>query len=194
MEITPKTRKDTKDPNLLRIFINVHDGGKYPIARPLVKGVKIHKKNWNKNGTKDKKNWVRSNEKNYKEINQQIYDLCIQWEAELKGYTVKELSEKRESRITGGNKNFIQWFEKYKQTKKYKNRNLNTKAVDRFAINRLLKYLEEHDLIGLQLKNITKDFVEDYYQWLLEDISGGSANQYINTFKALYNIAVEKEG
>ncbi|MCH4822997.1 phage integrase SAM-like domain-containing protein [Gramella lutea] len=185
MEITPKTRSAGKDH--LYIFINVHDGGKYPIARPSV-GVKIKKQNWNKKGTSDKKNWVKTTEPDYRRINQKIHDLMIQIEAELKGFTTKEITQQKEKKITGGKLSFFNYAEK-----RMKGRgNIDTKVNDQYAIKKLKKFLEIHGLIGLQFGDITRTLMNDFYRWMRNsNLKASSAKKYIESIQAMYNDALE---
>ncbi|WP_026838711.1 site-specific integrase [Gillisia sp. JM1] len=189
MEITPKARPVKNQPTKISIFINVHDGGQHPIARPSVKGVKINKSNWNKKGTTDKKNWVKTSEPNHRVINQKIHDLMIQLEAELKGFTTKEILVEKDKAISGGQNNFVKYFE----TQMNDIRNLTTKENDKYAIRQFKLFLEANDLIGIQFKDINNRLVKDMYNYFLENCSVGSANQYFDRIKNCYNNGVADE-
>ncbi|MCC8360281.1 tyrosine-type recombinase/integrase [Salinimicrobium sediminilitoris] len=187
MEITVKTR--SAGPEELRIYINVHDGGKHPVERPSVKGVKINKKYWNRNATADKMNWVNTKHSQYPKLNKLIYKKLTEVEAKYKGQDITKVIEDRERAITGGRKLFLRYAEQFISER----RNATTKANDQYGIKKLKAYLEEQDNVGMQFKEITKQLVREYYAWLLQKVSKGSANQYMNTFRTIFNAAQEDE-
>lgn len=184
MIITVKKRP-VKD--LFHIYINVHDGGKYPKERPST-GVKINKIHWNKKGNKEKKNWVSTKDKEHKEKNQQIYLKLIEVEAEQNGVTTQTHTKKNED-VKGGRKSYVNYAKERMELR----RNLNSKDVDTYALKKFEKYLVHTDNVGLQLKEINQKFVKLYYNWLLKNVATSTANTYMNNFQAVYNSAINDD-
>ncbi|WP_026933862.1 phage integrase SAM-like domain-containing protein [Christiangramia echinicola] len=185
MEITVKTRSADKEH--FYIYINVHDGGKYPLSRTTVKRAKIKKKNWNPNHSDNKKNWVKTTEPNYKKINEQIHKLKVQLEAELLGLTPNELTLKKESKITGGHLNFF----KYGYKRKDQRFNNITKNNDVAGLNKFQEFLESKEMHSITFKDITHTLVKDYQTWLRKSLEESTTNTYINRIKAVYNDALQ---
>lgn len=186
MEITARTRTAGKEQYY--VYINVHDGGKHPVERQST-GIKINKKQWNKTGSIKKRDWVRTTHSHYPSLNKRIFDMITRLEAKHKGLSTDKVIEEKERAITGGRKSFIRYAETFIANR----RKATTQASDTYGVNKLKQYLEENDNAGLQFKEINKQFVKDYYNWLLGKVKVSSANQYLNTLQTVFNAGVEDE-
>lgn len=177
MVIKPILR-DVKTETKKRIAISIHDGGKNPKIK-LVPKRKIKKSDWNSNGNEDRKNWVRSSCPNFRDMNDEIYDMLIQIRAEKTGKAPAELINTKR----GKDKPFLSWTKDYIKLV----RNKATKSNSEQALMKLEKYLEEIDNLSLSIFDINKSFCKGYYNWLLGKHVNSSANQYFGVFRTIYN-------
>lgn len=185
MKITPKVRPAGKEHYYL--FINVHDTGKYPDRIPL-KGHKIKQKDWNPKGNEEKKNWIKTTANNHGDLNRLIDETLTKIKAEKLGLQPKDILEQRETKLSGGKKSFL----KYAETVINQRRVSATAVNDTYAMKKLKEYLEDKDNVGLFFKEIDTQFVHEYYRWMLDSKLGvASANEYLNKFKAIYNIGLQ---
>lgn len=180
MEITPKVRISS-DKKHYYIYINVHDGGKYPKARIPLKGCKVKIKDWNPNGNATKKNWIRTTHSQYPKLNKLIDDTLTQVKAEHMGLTPPRLISQDKSQASGKHI-ILEYVEKFMLSRS----NSATRANDKAAIKKLRKYLEGLDNAGMLFKEITPQFVKDYYNHILKDNAPGSAKQYLSNFQTFY--------
>ncbi|MBZ9632534.1 site-specific integrase [Salegentibacter sp. LM13S] len=192
MRITPKIEKYGNKGHY-RILIVVHNGGKYPIARPSVKGVKISKTDWNPKPVEGKNNWVKTSYKgkkpNHFQINATIASMINEWEAKLKNTTPESIQQIKDSKFSGSNRSYLKYVEHYLTTV----RNESTKSNMVNAIGVLKNYLEVIDNISLRFSEINKDFVKSYHYWLGLKYAPTSVKQYLGVFRTIFNEAKKDE-
>ena len=184
MKITPKLRKHGR--GNYSVLIHVHDGGKYPIERPTVKGVKINKNDFNNDGNEHLKNWVKSSCKEYKLYNHLISEKITALQMKYLKASAQQIDEYRQEHKQINQTNFIEYSEII--IRNIYNGATRTNLTS--GLRKFQKYIEENYDGNISYGHINKDFINRYYNWLLNKHSATSANQYFGTFRTLYNKAI----
>lgn len=182
MRITPVLRNPTG--NKATIFIRIHDGGTSPKYKST--GHKIKESNWNPNGNQDRKNWVRTTESNYPQINRDIYDMLIQITAEKQGLLKSDILKEKIPK--GPQRPFLPYA--HQQLELILNFRTRTNQI--YALKKLHQYLELNDSLSLKFSEIDKKFTKNYYTWLLQNIATSSANLYIGIMRTIYNQGLDE--
>lgn len=183
MVLTPVLRPTNKK-NFKYIMIRIHDGGTSP--RYKTTGYKIKQKDWNKNAKPDRKNWVKTTAGNYTVINKKIDEMLRELKAELEGASDTKILQRTRNTRKGSKRSYLN----YGKIHISLTRNQATKINLEQGIKKLRKYLEEIDHLYLTFEDITRNFCKGYYNWLLDNFSTASSNQYFGVFRTIYNDAV----
>ncbi len=187
MVITPVLRNVENEPTKKWVFIRIHNGGTSPKYKSTRH--KIKPKFWNKQGNEQRKNWIKTSHPKHYQLNETIEKMVIQIRGEMEGTLDKNIMKKPAKNATGGKQRYLTYASNYIELI----RNKTTKIANEQAIKKLIKFLEKLDMLYLTFDDVTVAFIKGYYNWLLDNYTNASSNQYFGVFRTIYNHAVKDD-